>query len=606
MNSPAQNPYLCPMTWDWLLHKIAYWRQNRISDRNFLIAASILIGTVVGIAALLLKITVHRIEHALQDFQTGGKGFMFFFFPVIGILLTVLYVQRFRGGKLGRGVDQILYSVLRKGGVVERDKMYSHWISSALTVGFGGSAGLEAPIVVTGSAIGSNIATELGLSRQHRTILLAAGAAAGIAAVFDCPIAGVIFAVEVLLVEFSIPVFIPLLIAAATASVWSEIFYKDRLFYLVTQDWKVSAIPFYALLGIVTGLVSVYKARVIYYAENFFAKQRHPWRKAIIGGLALGLLIFLLPPLYGEGYVTIKNLFEGKSAFLLANSPFHALRFKEWAVVLFAVLIILLKVFATMLTTGSGGNGGIFAPSLFTGGVTGFAFAYIVNLTGIVELTTANFVAAGMAGVLAGVIHAPLTGIFLIAEITGGYSLFVPLMIVSAFSFFIARHFEPYSVYTKRLARKGIWAEAEKDRAVLAQMKMGALIERDFIPVGPKDKLGHLVAVVAKSKRNLFPVLDLDDQFAGVVLLDDIRHVMFQKEKYDTTLVKELMIKPPAVIEFGEPMESVMQKFESSHAWNLPVVTNGKYLGFISKSNVFSQYRSLLLEQLDKAAQTGV
>lgn len=594
------------MNWLLILNKIADWRQNRVSDRNFYIIASILIGTVVGIVALLLKVTVHRIEYALQEVQAGGKGILFFFFPLIGILLTVLYVQRFRGGKLGRGVDSILYSVLRKGGVVERDKMYSHWISSALTVGFGGSAGLEAPIVVTGSAIGSNMATELGLNKQQRTVLLAAGAAAGIAAVFNCPIAGVIFAVEVLLIEFSIPVFIPLLIAAATASVWSEILYKDRLFYIVAQEWEVGSIPFFALLGVVTGLVSVYKARVIYYAENFFARQRHPWRKALIGGLLLGLLIFLLPPLYGEGYVTIKNLFEGKAQFLLANSPFHTLRFREWAVVLVLVVLVLLKVFATMLTTGSGGNGGIFAPSLFTGGVTGFAFAYLVNLTGIVELTPANFVACGMAGVLSGVIHAPLTGIFLIAEITGGYSLFVPLMIVSALSFFIARYFEPYSVYTKRLARKGIWSQSEKDRSVLAQMQTEGLVERDFIPVGPKDTLGHLVAVVAKSKRNLFPVLDLEDRLVGVVLLDDIRPVMFRRDQYENTLVRDLMIKPPAIIESGENMQSVMKQFESSGAWNLPVVEQGKYIGFISKSAVFTQYRSLLLDQMNNTAQSGV
>lgn len=594
------------MTWEVLLRKIAYWRQNRVSDRNFLIVASIIIGTVVGMVALLLKITVHKIEYTLQELQGGGKGALFFLFPIIGIMLTVLYVQRFRGGKLGRGVDQILYAVLRKGGAVERDKMYSHWISSALTVGFGGSAGLEAPIVVTGSAIGSNIAKELGLSSQQRTILLAAGAAAGIAAVFNCPIAGVIFAVEVLLVEFSIPIFIPLLIAAATASVWSEILYKDRLFYLVAQDWQVKAIPFYALLGIVTGLVSVYKARVIFYAENFFARQRHPWRKALWGGLGLGLLIFLIPPLYGEGYVTIKNLFAGKTSFLLANSPFQSMRFQEWAIFLFAVLIVFLKVLATMLTTGAGGNGGIFAPSLFTGAMTGFAFAFLINMSGVVELTTANFVAAGMAGVLSGVIHAPLTGIFLIAEITGGYSLFVPLMIVSAFSFFIARYFEPYSVYTKRLARKGIWAEQEKDRAILSKMNTEELIERDFTAVGPNDTLGHLVMIISKSRRNLFPVLDVNDFLVGIVLLDDIRHVIFKKEKYDTILVKDLMQRPPQSIEQGEKMESVMEKFESSGAWNLPVVQKRKYTGFISKSAVFSQYRNLLLSQMDKTGQTGM
>jgi CIC family chloride channel protein len=588
------------MNWTRLLRKIAEWRQNRISDRNFLIVASILIGTVVGVVALMLKITVHHIEHTLQDIQDSGKGVLFFLFPVIGILLTVFYVQRFRRGKLGRGVDQILYAVLRKGGLVERDKMYSHWISSALTVGFGGSAGLEAPIVVTGSAIGSNIATELGLGRQQRTVLLAAGAAAGIAAVFNCPIGGVIFAVEVLLVEFSIPVFIPLLIAAATASVWSEILYKDRLFYLVTQDWEVSSIPFYALLGLVTGLVSVYKARVIYYAENFFAKQRHPWTKALVGGLVLGGLIFLLPPLYGEGYITIKHLFEGDVSFILVNSPFQHLMHKDWALVIFLILIILLKVFATMLTTGAGGNGGIFAPSLFTGALTGFAFAFVLNLSDLVQLNTANFVAAGMAGVLSGVIHAPLTGIFLIAEITGGYSLFVPLMIVSALSFFLARYFEPFSVYTKRLARKGIWADNARDSAVLSHMRIADMVEHDFIPVGPKDTLGQLVGVVASSKRNLFPVLEPDGRLVGVVLLDDIRTIMFRRNQYDLMRVEELMTQPPAALDIHEPMQQVMQKFEQTHAWNLPVLQQGRYQGFVSKSAVFSRYRELLLEQIDK------
>lgn len=592
--------YLCGMNWTLLFRKIAEWRQNRISDRNFMIVASIIIGTVVGIVALLLKITVHRIEHTLQDIQDSGKGVLFFLFPVIGIFLTVFYVQRFRGGKLGRGVDQILYAVLRKGGLVERDKMYSHWISSALTVGFGGSAGLEAPIVVTGSAIGSNIATELGLSRQQRTVLLAAGAAAGIAAVFNCPVGGVIFAVEVLLVEFSIPVFIPLLIAAATAAVWSEILYEDRLFYLVTQDWAVSSIPFYALLGLVTGLVSVYKARVIYYAENFFSRKRHPWTKAALAGLALGGLIYLLPPLYGEGYVTIKHLFEGDVSFILVNSPFQSLIGHDWAIVLFLLLIILLKVFATMLTTGAGGNGGIFAPSLFTGAVTGFSFAFILNLSGLVQLNTANFVAAGMAGLLSGVIHAPLTGIFLIAEITGGYSLFVPLMIVSALSFFLARYFEPFSVYTKRLARKGIWADNARDMAVLSQMRITDLVEHDFIPVSPEYTLGRLVKVIASSKRNLFPVLNPEGRLVGIVLLDDIRSIMFRRNQYDELLVKDLMTQPPASLDFSDSMQQVMHQFEQTQAWNLPVLQQGKYVGFISKSAVFSRYRELLVAQIDK------
>lgn len=586
------------MTFQQLLNKINDWRSRHISNRNFLIIASLLVGLVAGTAAIALKYIVHGIQYLLEQLRGwSGNNYLYFIFPLIGILLTVYYVQRFRRGKLGRGIANILYTIVKKSSNVERDKTYSHIISSALTVGFGGSAGLEAPIVVTGAAIGSNTGRDLRMNYKERTVLLAAGAAAGIAAVFNSPIAGVVFAVEVILMEVAIPSFIPLLIAAATAAVLSNLLYQDQLFFLITKGWVFSAIPYYILLGILMGLISVYIARVTMRVENYFKAQKKVWRKALLGGIGLGAVIFLLPPLYGEGYSTIESLLQGKYQQLASGSWYEPYISSPWMLVAVGGVIIFIKIIATGLTIGSGGNGGIFAPSLFTGATTGFVFAELINLSGIATLTVPNFIVAGMAGALSGVVHAPMTAIFLIAEITGGYALFVPLMIVSAFSYFISRYFEPYSIYTKRLAARGLLLTQNKDKGVLNLMKIKNMVETDFVSVRPEDSLGHLAETFAHSKRNIFPVLDENNKLVGIVLLENIREIMFHTEQYDTTFVRDLMTRPNVTVEIKESMVDVMRKFEEFHTWNIPVVDQGTYIGFVSKSTLLTEYRKRMAKQ---------
>lgn len=588
------------MQFSQLLEKINIWRHRHISNKNFLIVVSIIVGTVAGLAAIVLKTTVHYIQHFLTWVLEGEKfNFLLFVFPLIGILLTVYYVQRFRKGKLGRGVSNILVSIAKRSSNIERDKTYSHMITSALTVGFGGSAGLEAPIVVTGAAIGSISAKDLKMNYRERTLMLACGVAAGISAIFNSPIAGVLFAVEVILVEFSLPAFVPLLIASATASVLSNLLYKDQLFFLITSSWQMKAIPFYIVLAILMGLMSVYIIRVSGFVEKLFKYKKEPYSRAITGGVILGLMIFVLPPLYGEGYHTISNLLSGHYERLLEHSLFSGITDNPWFIVLVALIIVLVKVVASAVTIGSGGNGGMFAPSLFIGGLAGFIFAHAINLTGLVELTTPNFIVAGMAGALSGVMHAPLTGIFLIAEITGGYILFVPLMIVSAISFLITRYFEPYSIYMKNLVKKGLHKQ-DKDKIVLNRIKLRNMVETDFVSVTPENTLGELVDKIAHSKRNIFPVLDEEGHLQGIVLLDSIREVMFQHAQYDVLHVKDLMSQPACILDVNEDMHDVMKKFDTYNSWNLPVTEGNKYIGFVSKSAIFTKYRLLLIKQSEQ------
>lgn len=585
-----------------IVKKILAWRARHISNKNFLLICSVIIGLLAGLTAVALKRMVHFIQHLLQTGITEYyQNYLFFIYPLVGILLTVLYARIFHKGKLGRGVSSILFAIERKGGHVEREKMYSHVISSALTVGFGGSAGLEAPIVVTGSAIGSNTGRELGFSGKERVLLLACGAAAGIAAVFNCPIAGMIFAIEVLLSEFSIPAFIPLLMATATASVVSSLFYSQQLFFLITDGWHLNAIPYYVIMGILLGLLCVYVTRMHEFTEKLFKSKKAVYAKALFGGTALGVLIFLIPPLYGEGYGVIEELLKGNYSSIVNNSLFEGWRNDPWFVLILMGGIVFIKVFATVITVGAGGNGGMFAPSLFIGAAAGFVFARFTNLTGISELAVANFIVAGMAGALSGIVHSPLTAIFLIAEITGGYALFIPLMIVSALSYFIARYFEPHSIYTQQLARKG-YLTHDKDKAVLTRMKLRQLIETDFATIDISATMKELVEVIAHSRRNIFAVIDNEGNFKGIVLLDNIRKFMFQHEMYNTTYVKDIMTHPPAVIKRDEDVYTVMKKFDEHNAWNLPVVEEGKYIGFVSKSKVFNYYRSHLINQSQEVA----
>ncbi len=573
------------------------WRLRYINNKNFLLIVSGVIGLVAGVTAILLKTLVRFIEDLLFH-STAAEQFnwLYLFFPLIGIVLTVFYVQRFRNGKLGRGISNIIYAVNRKSGDVEKDKMYSHVITSAITVGFGGSCGLEAPIVVTGSAIGSNVAKAMRFTVKERTLLLASGAAAGISAVFNAPLGGVIFALEVLLPEFTIPAFIPLLIASATAAVASNIFNSGQLFFLVTEGWEAAAVPYYFLLAVCCGLISVYMIRLSLSFEGYLRRLPSKYRKAIAGGIGLSVMIFFVPVLYGEGYSSVNNLLNGKYLLMFNNTFLYPFRDMQGVVVVLGLAIIGLKVIATALTIGSGGNGGIFAPSLFTGAFTGFIFAFSINLTGLHELNLSNFTVAGMAGILSGVVHAPLTAIFLIAEATSGYKLFVPLMIVSAISFFITRYFEPFSIYTKKLAARGHLSTKDKDENLLEMMSIQKLLETDFKPVTMNTTLGELIEVIASCKRNIFPVLNEQQQLLGVVYLDNIREIMFNTSRYENTLVKDFYLPLTAYIEVNSPMSEVMQTFEKSKVWNLPVLKNGHYIGFISKSNIFNEYRKLLIK----------
>ena len=438
--------------------RINQYRKTKISNRNFLVIAALIVGVLAGLAASLLKTITHHIEDFLQTgFHWEYKYYLFFFFPFIGILLSVMYVRRFiRRGKFETGLTPLLYTISRKSSKVEPHNIYSQIITAALTVGFGGSTGLEAPIVTSGAGIGSVVGRFLGLSYKETTMLLACGAAAGIAGAFNSPIAGIVFAVEILLPEFSIPAFIPLLLASATAAVVARLFYNEQLFFLVTEGWKMEALIYYVILAVCIGFFSIYFTKASAFIKRSFYKIQHPYKKVVLGGLMLGLLVFLFPTLYGEGYITIKNLLGGNYSTVINNSIFSEYRHLPWLVLIFTLATLFAKSAATLITLSAGGNGGIFAPSLIMGGLMGFMLAFTVNTLGIAELNVANFIVAGMAGSLSAIMHAPLTGIFLIAEITGGYVLMVPLMIVSAISYLINRSKNKYSIYTKPLAEKEI------------------------------------------------------------------------------------------------------------------------------------------------------
>lgn len=581
-----------------LTNKLLRWRSKNIGNKTFLIITSVIIGIVTGLSAVLLKQLVHFIQWLLQfNADKQSQNYFFLIYPLIGVLISVFLIRLIVKKKFYKGISSIIFSIFKRSSIIDRHLTYMHIPTSAFTVGFGGSVGLEAPIVATGSAIGSNIARSLRMGYKERTLLLGCGAAAGIAAIFNSPIAGVLFAFEVLLFEFSVPAFIPLLIASATASIVSKMLFSGQLFFLVTEGWVMKAIPFYILLGLLCGLVSAYIIRMNHKIEDFFKKYKRPYLKAIIGSLILGLLIFIFPPLFGEGYHTIENLLNGSFNKLFNNSLFFGYSSSPIIVILFVAGIILVKIFATAITIGSGGNGGIFAPSLFTGAITGFGFAFLVNYIGIIHLNIVNFIVAGMAGILSGVIHVPLTAIFLIAEITGGYVLFVPLMIVSAISFFVTKYFEQYSVYTKILAEKGIVNLNDKENTLLSKLDINKLIETEYTSVRFDMKFRLFIKEIVLSKKNTFPVLDEEGHLLGIVRLDEIRSQMFNTSLYDSLTVEDVMTEPLEYIYLNENIQLILEKFEKTDTRNLPVIEDGKYVGFISKSKLLDEYRTLFVKQ---------
>ena len=575
------------------------WLHLKLNSRQFLMVSSVLVGLTAGLAAVLLKTLVHYIHIGIvHNYHIRFQYYLYIIFPLIGILVTTYIVKRFFRGKLGRGTANILHAIVKKSGFLPKDQMYSHIITSAITVGFGGSAGLESPIVTTGSAIGSNYGKTYHLPYKDRVLLLACGAAAGIAAAFNSPIAGVLFALEVLLVDVTISAFLPLIIAAAVGTLCSKIILKEGILlsFDLQQPFDYHNVPFYMVLGILAGLVSVYYARAFVRIEQLFGSNRkNVYKKAIAGGIILAVLIFLFPPLFGEGYDSIKILSGINPNELMSKSILSEFGNNDWFVLFFIGAVMLIKVIAASITINSGGNGGNFAPSLFVGAYLGYFFSRLINLTGISSLPVSNFTIVAMAGILTGVFHAPLTGIFLIAEITGGYELMVPLMIVSAISYMVVKYFEPLSMDAKKLAKKGHVITHDKDKTILSSLKTEKIIETDFQRILLDASLRELTEVVAHSTRNIFPVIDNKNRLVGIIHLDNIREIMFKAEMYDTALVKHLMQKPQAIISPNENMHSVMKKFDETDSWNLPVVENELYIGFISKSSLLTKYRSFLI-----------
>jgi chloride channel protein, CIC family len=582
-----------------ILSRILLWVISNLRHRQLLLSLSLIIGILSGLAAVLLKNTVYFTNEFLTGRLAPETGNLIYLaFPAAGIFLTVVFARYVIRDNISHGVSKVLHAISRKDSVLASHNSYSSMAASTMTVGFGGSVGLEAPIVLTGASIGSNLGRFLKLNYKTITLLIACGATGAIAGIFKSPIAAMIFSLEVLMLDLTMWAIIPLLISAVTAATIATLLLgKGAVFYFTLHEpFLIGNIPWYILLGVITGLVSYYFTWGSLRVESRLNKISSPYHRLLYGGALLGLLIYLFPPLYGEGYGTLRELLGGNATEIAAGSLIANMRDNYWIFLGFLIFILIFKVIAMAATTGSGGVGGIFAPSLYMGGVTGFVAAILINNFSFINVSERNFALVGMAGVMAGVMHAPLTAIFLIAEITGGYELFIPLIITSTIAYITIMYFEPHSIYTKRLAARGELITHHKDRAVLTLMKMGPVIETDLKTVHPEANLGELVKIVSKSRRNIFPVVDEDNYLLGIVLLDNIREIIFKPAQYDKVKVMDIMQIPPETVSADENMESVMRKFEDSGAWNLPVVDNMKYVGFISKSKIFSAYRKILLQ----------
>lgn len=586
-----------------IMLRFLIWRERHIKERTFVLIVALAVGIIGGFAALLLKFLIHTIAGFLTEHVSVRSGnYIYLVYPFVGILIVGLYVRYVVRDNISHGVTRVLYSISQNKSRLKPHNMYTSIIASSVTIGFGGSVGAEGPIVLTGSAIGSSLGQMFRLSPRVLMILVGCGAAAGIAGIFKAPIAGMLFTLEVLMLDLTTVSVMPLLISSITGATIAYVFtgYNVEFAFEQSEAFLTSRIPYVIALGIFCGLVSLYFTKVLNMMENFFRKKLNtPLKKTAVGGVILASLVFLFPPLYGEGYQAITNLLNGDPGSIVDGSIFYGDGGSSWFIVLFIGCIILFKGFATSATNGGGGVGGTFAPSLYVGCMAGFFFAYLLNDAFGLELSTKNFALMGMAGVMAGVMHAPLMAIFLTAEMTGGYDLFLPLLIVSTVAYGTIKIFLPYSIYTMRLAQKGELITHHKDKAVLTLLKMNSVIETDFMTVRPEMNLKEVVKVISQSHRNLFPVVDQEGKLLGVVLLDDIRNIMFRPELYKRMKVRRFMSMPPARIEVGESMDAVMKRFDDTGAWNLPVVEDGKYVGFVSKSKIFNSYRRVLRHYSD-------
>jgi CIC family chloride channel protein len=579
------------------LNKIIVWRIAHIPERQFLYILSLIVGIVSGLAALALKNLIHFVAEKLTHwFSADSISYLYLVYPLIGIFLTVLFVRYLIKDDIGHGVSKILYSISKQGGRLRRHNTWSSMISSSLTIGFGGSVGAEAPIVLTGASIGSNLARFFKLNYKYVTLMIGCGAAGGIAGIFNAPIAGIVFTLEVLMLDLTMAYLVPLLISSISATILSYFFMGEGVLLRFSNvaEFSVDTIWFYILLGIFTGLLGLYFTRMTMFLENKFKSIQSWTLRLLTGGVVMGVLVFLFPPLWGEGYTEIITIFNGNGTDLLNNSLFFAGKSNEYIIILFLAAVLIFKVVAMVATTGSGGVGGIFAPTLFMGAIAGFFFARFINIYDTGALPEDNFALAGMAGMMAAVMHAPLTGIFLTAEITRGYGLFIPLITTSTVAYLTIMGFEPHSVYTKQLAKRGHLITHHKDKAVLRLMEVKKLIETDFVTLSPEATLRDLVKAISLSKRNLFPVIDDNGILHGMVKLADVKNLIFEQDLYDEVKVKDLMYMPEHFISPTDTMEKVAEKFETSGRYNLAVIDQGKYLGFISRAVVFSKYRKTL------------
>ncbi|MDE7081487.1 MAG: chloride channel protein [Muribaculaceae bacterium] len=583
--------------------KLVAWRERHIKESRFIYLLALVVGVLCGFAAQLLKFLIHAISGFLTAHVSNTTAnFSYLVYPVVGILIVTLFVRYVVKDNISHGVTRVLYAISQRKSRLKKKNCYASLVASSITIGFGGSVGAEGPIVFTGAAIGSNIGQAFRLSPKILMILVGCGAAAGIAGIFRAPIAGMLFTLEVLMIDFTGATVMPLLISSITGATVAYVMegYDAEFFFAQSEPFMTRKIPYAILLGVVTGFVSLYFTRMMMTMEGMFGKIRHSWQKILLGGLILASLIFLFPPLYGEGYSSINNLLEGNVSSIVDGSFFYVDRDSVWFISLYIAMIVLMKVFATSATNGAGGVGGTFAPSLFVGAMAGFVFAYVLNNLDIgIDISNKNFALMGMAGVMSGVMHAPLMAIFLTAEMTGGYELFLPLLIVSTLSYMTIKIFEPYSIYSMRLAKKGELMTNEKDQAVLTLLKIDNLIEKDCKVVHPEMSLKEMVDVISESHRNIFPVTEADGRLVGIVLLDDIRNIMFRPDLYRKMTVSRFMSMPPARIEITESMEKVMDTFDRTNAWNLPVVQDGKYIGLVSKSKIFNSYRRVLRHYSD-------
>ncbi len=571
---------------------------KKYSDQQHLIYfVSFVVGLASALAAIVMKNLIHYTRILLtENFSDKHADYLYLAYPLLGLFLTVLFVRYIVREHLSHGISRVLFAISRKNSYISRKNNWASVIASTLTIGFGGSVGAEAPIVLTGASLGSNIGKHFNLNYKNITLMLGCGAAGAISGIFQAPIAGIVFTLEVLMLDLTMSSIVPLLISSVTAAVATYFLMgKEVLFsFEVRSTFFIQNLPYYMILGVACGLAGLYFTKLSMLIEKAYKKINNRYVRLTAGGLILGLLIFFLPPLYGEGYNTIMLLLKGNTGAVATGTVFGPMINDFWGFTLFLLAILLFKAVATASTNGAGGVGGVVAPSLFIGGVLGFLFSSVCNNVFGLNMPSSSFTLTGMAGLFASILHAPLTAIFLIAEITGGYGLFVPLILTSTIAFITTRSFQRHSIYHQQLADRGELITHDKDKAVMILLDWSKEVEKDLLTVNPNGTLGDLVKQIAKSKRNIFPVVDEYNILEGVVLLDDVRDKMFNPDLYDKVTVRELMTMPPSYIDISEKGDVVLDTFERTGAWNLPVLNQGKYVGFLSKSRIFSSYREML------------